>query len=220
MRIFVINAYPKRREKYLKDKRYEIFPAVWWEDVSDEEVEKYHFRWNAKEGYRKKVVACSLSHKNLMKKIIHEDLKEVVIIEDDALVDFDRLGELKDISDFCYIGGQINAPVIKDFKKFEEIKDSVRDNFTSGVNKIDSKEFRLIHACGYYIPNAAVAQGILSNIPANPKERAIDVEFLKLQRKKKITDFIYPAIVSLYLPEANEGFNYSHYKLLDDQSKY
>ena len=46
MRVIVINAYPERKEKY--DERYELFPATWWSDVSDEEVERYHFRHNAK----------------------------------------------------------------------------------------------------------------------------------------------------------------------------
>ena len=219
MKIFVINAYPDRREKY--DERYELFPAVWWEDVVDEEKEKYHFYWNAKIDHCKKVVACSLSHKKVLQKIINEDLKEVVIIEDDALIeDFEKLDILKEIKEFCYIGGQINAPLIKDFKAFESIKDAVRENFTTGINTIDPSEFRLTHACGYYIPDARVAQDILSNIPHNNKERAIDVEFLKLQKKEKITKFIYPAIVTLYLPDAKKGFTYSKYKLIDDQWLY
>ena len=76
MRVFVINAYPERRDKY-DDERYELFPATWWKDVTDDEVKRYHFRHNAKLEYRKKVVACSLSHRNLLLKIIIEDLKDM-----------------------------------------------------------------------------------------------------------------------------------------------
>ena len=220
MRIFVINAYEDRKEKYDEEK-YEIFPAVWWEDVTDEDVERYHFRHNARLEYRKKVVACSLSHQAVLGKIINEDLKDVFIIEDDAIIEnWDRLKELEGCKEFCYIGGQINAPLMKDFKKFEDIKNSVRDNFCKGINVIDPKEFRLAHTCGYFIPNRRVAQDILTNIPHGKKERAIDTEYISLQKKGKITKFVYPAIATLYLPDALKGFSYSTYKLYDDQILY
>jgi GR25 family glycosyltransferase involved in LPS biosynthesis len=220
MRVFVVNAYEDRKEKYDEEK-YELYPAIHWTDVKDEDVERYHFRHNAKMDYRKKVVACSLSHQDLLQKIINEDLKDVFIIEDDAIIEnWDRLKELEGSKEFCYIGGQINAPLMKDFKKFEDIKDSVRDNFCKGINVIDPKEFRLAHTCGYYIPNRRVAQDILSNIPHGKKERAIDTEYIALQKKGKITKFVYPAIVTLYLPDANKGFSYSTYKLYDDQFLY
>jgi hypothetical protein len=41
-----------------------------------------------------------------------------------------------------------------------------------------------------------------------------------LQKKGKITKFVYPAIVTLYLPDAKKGFTYSTYKLYDDQHLY
>ena len=130
MRVFVINAYPERRDKY-DDERYELFPATWWKDVTDEEVKRYHFRHNAKLEYRKKVVACSLSHRNLLLKIIIEDLKDIIIMEDDAIIeDWKQLELLEEegLTDFCYVGGQINAPLMKDFKTFPEIKDSISGN--------------------------------------------------------------------------------------------
>ena len=220
MRVFIVNAYEDRKEKYDEEK-YEIFPAIHWTDVTEEQVEEYHFRHNANMTYRKKVVACSLSHQAVLGKIINENLKDVFILEDDAIIEnWDRLKELEGCKEFCYIGGQINAPLMKDFKKFEDIKDSVRDNFCKGINVIDPKEFRLAHACGYYIPNRRVAQDILSNIPNGSKERAIDTEYISLQKKGKITKFIYPAIATLYLPDANKGFTYSSYKLYDDQFLY
>jgi GR25 family glycosyltransferase involved in LPS biosynthesis len=152
--------------------------------VKDEDVAEYHFRHNARLEYRKKVVACSLSHKRLLQKIINEDLKKVVIIEDDAIIDkWDRLEELENVKEFCYIGGQINAPLMKDFKKFEDIKDSVRENFCKGINVIDPKEFRLAHTCGYYIPDASVAQDILSNIPHGLRKE-LSIQSILLYKKK------------------------------------
>ena len=41
MRVIVINAYEERREKY--DERYELYPAVHWTDVTEEQTEELHF---------------------------------------------------------------------------------------------------------------------------------------------------------------------------------
>ena len=222
MRVFVVNAYEDRKEKY-DEERYEIFPAVWWEDVKDEDVERYHFRHNAKMDYRKKVVACSMSHQALLCKIINEDLKDVFIIEDDAIIDkWDRLKELEGCKEFCYIGGDITSPLLKDMKVFKEDgeKENVRYCCQKGINTIDPKTFKIGQTCGYFVPNKRVAQMVLSNIPNGKKERAIDNEYIALQKKGKITKFIYPAISTLYLPDASQGFTYSTYKLYDDQYLY
>ncbi len=221
MKVFVVNAYKDRKEKY--DNRYELYPAVWWENVTEEQVERYHFRHNAKMEYRKKVVACSLSHKNLLQKIINEDLKDIIIIEDDAVIDkWDRLEELENVNEFCYIGGDITSPFLKDMKKFKEDgeKENVRYCCQKGINVIDTDVFKIGQTCGYFIPNKEVAQMILSNIPNGKKERAIDNEYISLQKKGKIEKFIYPAISTLYLPDASQGFTYSKYKLYCDQWLY
>ncbi len=220
MKVFVVSAYENRKCKY--DERYELFPAVWWNDLEDKDVEGYYLRHNAKMELRKKVVACSLSHKNLLQKIINEDLKEVVIIEDDAVIDnWDRLQELKDVNEFCYIGGYMSSPFLKDLKTFEENdKEGLRQDFIKGINTIDPKIFRIGQTCGYYIPNADVARMILSNLPNGKKERAIDNEYMSLQKKGNITKFIYPAIATLFIKEAKEGFSFSNYKLYDCQILY
>ena len=110
---------------------------------------------------------------------------------------------------------------MKDFKTFPEIKDSIRENFSGGFNKIDPKEFRIGHACGYFIPNRQIAQSILTKLRAEGKKcKCIDTEYVGLQKKGIITDFWYPAIVSLNLPEAKKGFTYSNHKLMDNQKFY
>lgn len=221
MRIFVINAYPERRSKY--DDRYEIYDAVWWEDLTDEDIKDYYLRYNAKTDLRKKVAACSKSHKNLLIKIIKEDLKNVVIIEDDAIIeDFERLKELEEVNEFCYIGGDITSPLLKNMKDFKSNgkKDSLRFEFIKGLNQINPKEFKIGQTCGYYIPNSKVAQHILNNIPVNDKERAIDNEYMYLQKRGVINYFIYPALSVLNVEEARKGFTYSNHKLYDNQSEY
>lgn len=222
MRIFVINAYEDRKYKY-DDKRYELYPAIWWENVTEEKVDEYHFRWNAGMDYRKKVVACSESHKNLLQKIVDEKLEKVIILEDDAVIsDWDRFGELDNINEFCYVGGNICSPLLKDLNKFIKSgeKETVKSSFQKGINTIDKDIFLIGHACGYYIPNPQVAQDILNHIPTWTKYKVIDNEYMNLQKRDKIKLFLYPAIVTLNVPDAKKGFSYSTYKLYDNQQFY
>jgi len=220
MKVYVINAYKDRKEKY--DNRYTIYPAVWWEDITDDILEKYYFRYNAKKDYRRKVVACAESHKKLLNEIILNDLKEVVIIEDDAIInDFSRLEELKDVDDFTYIGGDITSLTLTKSDEFRKTKkEYVRESLKLGMNTINISNWRVAHACGYYIPNKQVAKKILDLIPVYTKGRAIDKEYMMLQEKKIIKDFIYPAIVTLDIDDAKKGFNYSTYKLHSNQYYY
>lgn len=220
MKVYVINGYPDRKEKY--DDRYTIFPAIWYENITDDILEKYYFRYNAKKDYRKKVVACAESHKKMLNEIISKDLKQVVIIEDDAVInDFSRLEELKDINDFTYIGGDITSLTLSKSNEFRKTKkEYVRESLKLGMNTIDISKWRLAHACGYYIPNKEVAERVLNLMPYYDKCRAIDKEYMMLQEKKIIKDFIYPAIVTLDIGDAKKGFNYSTYKLHSDQLYY
>lgn len=221
MKVFVVNAYSERAEKYKSDSRYTLFPAIWWEDVTDEEVEKHHFYHNAKLPYRKKVVACSKSHKNLLLKIIKEDLKDTIIIEDDSLLDFERLDELNNLTEFTYIGGDITSPLMKNMKEFHDNdKQNLINSFCYGINTIDHKIFKIGMTCGYFVPDAKTASHILANIPHGSKERAIDTEYIAQQRKKIINYFMYPPLVKLHIEDAKKGFTYGSYKLYSDHSNY
>ena len=219
MKVIVISAYPERRTKY--DDRYEIFEAYTPKDITQEVYDNYYFRYNAKPLYRKKVISCAESHKAVLQKIIDEDLKETIIIEDDAIMDFTRIEELKGLDDFTYIGGDIVALTLNKYNDFRKNqKEDIRQSLNTGINNIDIDNWRLAHACGYYIPNKEVAQRILASIPVYDKCRAIDKEYMLLQVEKKISQFIYPAIVTLQMEEAKKGFNFSSYKLYSNQYYY
>ena len=118
MNILVVSAYEDRRKKYTDE--YQIISAVWWEDIKDEDLKTYHFYWNARDSHKKKVVACSKSHKKAIQHIIDNDLKNTIIIEDDAILDIARLDELKDYDDFTFVGGDIRPPLVKDDKSFNK----------------------------------------------------------------------------------------------------
>ena len=214
MNILVVSAYEDRRKKYTDE--YEIISAVWWEDIKDEELKTYHFYWNARDSHKKKVVACSKSHKKAIQHIIDNDLKNTIIIEDDAVLDLSRLDELKDYDDFVFVGGDIRPPLVKDDKIFN--KSMI--NKSNGLNVIDTDTFRILGAFGYFIPNKKIAQMIIDMIPVNNKEKAIDVEFSKLQKKGIIKYFHFPPISTLYMPDALTGFNAKLMNLKDNFSEY
>ena len=230
MKIFVINGYSDRKDKY--DENYTMFQARWWETITDEELDMFSFRWNCKTELRKKICACTLSHLEMIKKIINEDLKEIVICEDDCIIDdIELLREtihLLPKDEFVYLGGQINSPLVKNYSSFEKkdketIISSIR-NDNNLINCIQPETFRITHACSYYISNKKVAQNILDSIQeiysGTRKMRAIDVMFHELQKRKIITKFVFPALGTLYLPDARRGFTYSTYKLTDNQKEY
>ncbi len=229
MKVFIINGYADRTDKY--DENYKMFPARWWNTITDEELDKFHFRYNCKTELRKKICACTLSHLEMIKKIIDEDLKEIIICEDDCVIDdyelLKKTTELLPTDELTYLGGQINSPLVKDYSSFEkkdkqDIISSIR-NDNKLIHTIQPETFRITHACSYYIPNKKVATKLLSSIEEvykGRRYRAIDVMFYELQKRKIITKFVFPALGTLYLPDARRGFTYSTYKLNDNQKEY
>jgi len=222
MKVFVVNAYKERKEKY--NDNYELYDAVWWEGVKENEYSRYNLRYNAKTPLRQKIAACSMSHKNLLNKIIEEDLTDVFVIEDDAIIDnFDSLKKvMKEANnEFCYIGGDLFSPLNKDAKEFKsKTKDEIRKTLKEGINIINPDKFIILNTHGYYIPNKSVAEDILNYIPNAKKEKAIDIEYKSLQKKKIIKKFIYPAISILVVDEAKNGFSKMYNNFTDDKKYY
>ena len=214
--IFVINIDDHRWEKYSKDSRYTRFIGVngnkeldptWVDD-------NYHFYWNANRKLRMSIAGCSESHLKVLKHIRDNKLDNCVILEDDCVFDFSRIDELKNLKDFTYIGGAFRSPILKNKKNF------LRPEVAQGLNKINPKEFIITNLNAYYIPDHSQVDLFIQHNYL--KRRAIDCEMVFHQKKGIITDFIYPALGKLYLPDANQGFTWSspNYKLESDLEFY
>ena len=212
--IFVINIDDHRWEKYSKDSRYTRFIGVngnkeldpiWVDD-------NYHFYWNANRKLRMSIAGCSESHLKVLKHIRDNKLDDCIIIEDDTLLDFSRIDELKNVNDICYIGGQIKSLKLKDHKTF------IKPEIKHGFQTIDIEKYRISGAFGYYIPNHSQVDILLSN--SYSKRRGIDCEYMLHQKSKSITKFIYPAIVRLYMPDAVNGFSNPQMRLKEDLQHY
>lgn len=217
MKVFVINIDEKRFDKY--DGRY-----TRWEGCNGREEldidwinKNYNFYWNCNEDLRKCVAGCSESHLSLMRHIIKEKLNNVIVLEDDALLDFDRVIELENVKDFCYIGGRFQSPILKN--KLD--RDTILCH--QGLNFINTERYIITGGHSYYFDSWETCRDIYFDIQHRNKKRAIDVEFKRIQKtKQKITQFIYPAIATLHLPDAKNGFTFNdkRYKLKDNNFLY
>ena len=220
--IFVINICGNRWAKYSNDPRYTRWKGTNGKDLPLPWIqETYIAYWNCNENLRRSVAGCSESHLSLLKYIYQNNLQNVIIIEDDALIDFERLNELENMNDFCYVGGRFQTPLLKNNKNIDSIinRDLLIHN---EINMIQTDQFIITGGHGYYIPNSKVAEEVYKNILKKKKRRSIDVEFKRLQKEGKINYFIYPAISTLHLPDSNNGFTYNskRYKLTNNNYKY
>ena len=224
MKVFVINVSDERWEKYKADTRYTRFKGVVGKELDLEAYDKYVFYHNKNESSKRGAIGCTESHMSLMKYIYENQINNCIVIEDDALIDFDRLDELKDIKGFCYIGGRLQAPILKNDKVFQ--KEFNKEIFsTQKLNKINPQEFVIVGAHGLYFENYNVAKDIFDDIQSQKRRRIIDVELKRIQKKRPelINQFIFPAISTLYLPDAENGFTYnnkSSWKLKDNNYLY
>ena len=219
MKVFVVTICDERWKKYANDERYTRWKGCNGKEELDYDfvLETYINMWNCSKDHRFNVAGCGESHLSLMKYIIENQLNDVIVIEDDALVDFDRLEELKDVNDFCYVGGGFDPVRLKD--KVDRSKCSCQE----GINTINPKHFTIGGAHGYYFPTYQICSWLYETITKKSKRRAIDSEFRILQKKEQMTKYIYPAIVDLHLPDAMNGFTYndkSAYKLNDTNKFY
>ena len=223
--VFVININEDRWKKYSEntDNIYSRFQGVVGTQLDIETYGNYVFYHNKSEKARRGAIGCSESHMNIMKHIIENKLNNVIVIEDDAVIDFSRLDELDDVKGFCYIGGRFQAPILKNDRLFQ--KEFNKEKFlTKKIHTINPEEFIIIGAHGLYFENFNVAKDIFDDIDSRARRHISDAELKRIQKKKPnlINQFIYPAISTLHLPDAQNGFTFANtsYKLKDNNYHY
>jgi GR25 family glycosyltransferase involved in LPS biosynthesis len=215
VKIFVINISDERWERYKDDERFKRWIGCDGRDLDMEFVEQtYITMWNARELHKRCVAGCCESHLSLLRHIYENKINDAIILEDDVDIDFDRLDILKDVNEFCYLGGHFQG---------RTLKHKAHTGFLfEGVNTITPHTFTIAGAYGYYIPTYDIAESLYINIMSKTKRRGFDCELRRLQKGNKIKKFIYPAIVELYLPVAQTGFSCqsSNFKLNDSKKYY
>lgn len=184
--------------------------------------DKLQIMWNASPKKKKCTAGILTSHLGVIRKI--HKLKNnfptngVLVIEDDAIVDYKRLKDsLKNIHKYSdsiiYFGGTLHPPDTFKNKKWYDNIDNLRKSFKkNSFNKIDPEKFRILGGHGYYFPNWEQVNDLIKIIDAKKKLRALDSEMVKLQKQKKIKYFYYPAISFLDIQDAKKGVHGGYFE--------
>ena len=172
-----------RMSKYKNPTR---IPAIVGKDAPKPFKDRFQLRYNTGDKKVAGIIGCFASHIKVLNKIIKENLKNVLVLEDDSSEITKLPTGLKDFPNAVYLGGWIVQPKIKDINK------SVNKNkFHKGINKIDYNKFRILETRAYFVPNKQEAKRMLDIIHSAPKLKNVDIFFSKNQMIKY---FYYPAL--------------------------
>tara|TARA_B100000686_G_C16667735_1_gene904548 strand:- start:529 stop:1359 length:831 start_codon:yes stop_codon:yes gene_type:complete len=232
-KIYVINLkrdktkWKKYQEDYKKGKidRYSaclgIDPQTKYLSDFKKNERRLQIMWNAAEKKKKCTVGILTSHLGVIKKIHHSKntfpKHGVLIIEDDAYINFSRLKlAMKDIHKYndsiIYFGGTLHPPDTFKNKKWYGNIDSLRSTFRKNkFNTIDPSKYRILGGHGYYFPSWEKVDELLKIISKKEKIRALDSEMVKLQKKGIIKYFYYPAISYLNIEDAMKGIHAGYF---------
>jgi GR25 family glycosyltransferase involved in LPS biosynthesis len=215
-KIFVINLKRdgEKWSKYKKDDRYIRFSACNGVEMSKENpyFDRLQIMWNAADRKKKCTAGILNSHMSIIKKIVKQKINQALVIEDDAVIDFKMLEKINlnnlPQDSIIYFGGTLHPP--DTFKNKTWTHEETIKSFKKGINKIDSKKFRILGGHGYYFPTWETAKDLLDKVDTKKKMRALDSEMVKLQRSQDIKYFYYPAISYLKMEDAKKGVHAVH----------
>ncbi len=160
------------------------------EDFKNKIVVPYNVK--DKDDLRRKKGCPQYSYMKILKKIIDEDLYNVIICEDDAILKneklLDDLENIKDLNEPVLLNAKLHHP--KNYKKDKDFND--RDiKFHDGINDIDFEKFRWSCCACIYYPTPESAKFIYNYINAQKRLTYFD---LQLSKNKIIKKLYYPSI--------------------------
>jgi len=167
-----------------------------------EKIKDYKFMPSTKTENKLSKIACFEGHLNIWKRIINEDLENVLVCEDDADIDLNKFNEFLELSipeAIIYLGGRFDFPKIKEWTKDrEEIENYMNENYThkNGFNKVQD-DFIITGAHGYFIKNKNIAKQMLEGCKGKTgkyKSNLIDVCIAKIDIDKF---YYYPSVVNV-----------------------
>lgn len=153
---------------------------------------RFRFMHTAKESTRRGIVGCAWSHILALRKIVEEDLENVVVLEDDAHL----VGPLpplhalpKDAA--VHFGGSMRTPGSWLHQRAEfppAVEEALWCSLQRGLNRLEG--FSVIGSEACYIPNAKVAKELL-DIAEDPDMRMMHWD-LYLRAHKVIRFLWFP----------------------------
>lgn len=183
---FVINL-KKDTSRFEKFKHKDIirWEATTVDDIIDHEiVDKMISYWNVRyTKYHYCKCACMISHLKLWKHIIKHKIDDVLILEDDAVGNWDYDTSYFMDDGITYLGGLIYYR--------NNIEKKWKEHFHEGYHILDETKYRMIQTMSYYFPTWKIAEKLYDKIINLERYRAIDMLITKIDIPKY---FVYPAI--------------------------
>lgn len=154
------------------------------------------------------VMACSKGHINMIQRIVDEDLQDVLIVEDDSVIDYDKFNEFLKLDKphgLIYLGGKFDYPKIKDWDKERSIETYMKGKSIDGFNQVGD-DFIITGTFGYYIQNKDIAQQILNTCKGKTGKYKSNLTDVMLSKTDIHKYYYYPSIVEIeYLPSLIGG---------------
>ncbi len=172
--------------------------------------DKLKIMWNAGEKKRKCGAGILNSHMNLIKEIADNKVDKALVVEDDSVIDFERLKRMNldklPQDSLIYFGGVLHPPTSFKDKKWKY--ENAKKNFKNGINVIEPAKYRIFGGFGYYFPKWEIAHNLYYDIfSTKEKLKPLDTEMTYLQKKGIIKYFYYPALSYLHMDDAKKGIH-------------
>lgn len=149
----------------------------------------------------KGMMGCLTAHMKALQYAVKHRLKNIIILEDDAILDKSSEGlkylENNYPTDICLLNGILQHPTTyaKQREFLQNKYQNIIDNFKIGVNEINYKEFRFSGAFSIYYPDWTFCQKIMDKIVGEFIVGKIVNHFdIYLSRKKLVKQLVYPSV--------------------------
>ena len=180
-----------RRSKINYD--YDIFYGTSkLDDLPDEFKNRIAIPYNVvdRDTHLQRRGCCMYSHMRILNKIINENLHNVIVCEDDAIlkdnVNIDDLEKLN-LNEAVLLNAKLHHPTAYTKDKYFNDKDII---FEPGVNDIDYSKWRWACTGCIYYPTPEAARTLLNFFNTNKRLTHID---LSLSKNKIINKCYYPS---------------------------
>ena len=168
------------------------------ENVPEEFIKKMNKMYNISDNLFKAKVCHFYGYYQILKKIVSEEIDNVIICEDDAILkDTSSIIDPFNTNEILLMNSHLHHPNSwkKDTKKYHH--DNILpliNNFKEGINEIDYNKFKWSCSACIYYPTHQKCLELINEIDNSKKITTFD---LWVSKKKIIKNLIYPSVFKI-----------------------